>query len=243
MTPLALLTDDKYTGGPRFFDATWQSFVMISIAELFDKTFFVALVLALRYNKTTVFVGAFGALLVHTFLAAGAGVFLNRMLTKPIVDFTTSLLYGGFALLYFKDWYYADPDGNVMDGMEEANDELGKYGTLPASGEALKGKAKSATFMNWNVLSAAFSATFMAEMGDRTQIAMIGQHAAQPVIPVIIGSAVAFLQLTLIAVLTGAILQHQGMKERTILATGALSFLFFSLLTLRQGFQDLGYAI
>merc|ERR1719265_927225 len=113
-----------------FMDATWQTYVMISIAELFDKTFFVALVLALRFSKSTVFWGAFGALFLHTFLAAFAGYFMNRMLAKHVVDFAAAALYLVFAGLYFKDWYDADPDGNVMDGMEEAEEDLQKYGSV-----------------------------------------------------------------------------------------------------------------
>merc|ERR1719265_3008010 len=110
-----------------FLDATWQTYIMISIAELFDKTFFVALVLALRFNKSAVFCGAYGALLVHTILAAFAGFFMNRMMAKPVVDFCAAALYLMFACLYFKDWYDADPKGNVMDGMQEADTEVLKY--------------------------------------------------------------------------------------------------------------------
>merc|ERR1719265_1563738 len=114
-----------------FSSAVWHSFVMVSIAELFDKTFFVALILALRYNKLVVFCGCFGALLAHTFLAAAAGSVLNRFLEKSTIDFSAAALYALFAVLYFWDWYCADPEGDVMEGMEEARECLpGEYGSV-----------------------------------------------------------------------------------------------------------------
>jgi putative Ca2+/H+ antiporter (TMEM165/GDT1 family) len=223
-----------------FWSATWQTFLMISFAELFDKTFFVALILALRFNKTLVFVGCFGALLVHTVLAAGAGYLINRYVDKVAVDFSTAALYMMFAVFYFWDCYNADPDGDVMEGMEEAREVLGEYGSVDAVDVPEKKRNKK---RDWDakLLLAAFTTTFIAEMGDRTQIAMIGQHAVQPIWPVMLGSAVAFLQLTAIAVLTGVLLEKQGLKERTVLFTGALSFLFFALITLRDGLYDVGY--
>lgn len=221
-----------------FTDAVWQTFVMISIAELFDKTFFVALILALRYNKLLVFCGCFSALFAHTLLAAVAGAFINRVMDKPLIDFSTAALYGLFAVMYFWDWHQADPDGDVMDGMEEAREALGdEYGSVAKKDDKTRNRVRG---WSWPLFICAFTTTFMAEMGDRTQIAMIGQHAVQPIIPVIVGSAIAFLQLTVIAVLTGAALQNHGLKERTVLLTGAVSFLFFCGITLLDGFRDIG---
>merc|ERR550514_1130733 len=132
--------------------------------------------------------------------------------------------------------------------MEEARESLGAYGaTIPTEKEdeqkkpAAK-KSKPPSSWSWQLLGAAFMTTFLAEMGDRTQIAMIGQSAAQPLIPVMCGGAVAFLQLTAIAVLTGSALQGQGLKERSVLLVGALSFAAFAVLTLRQALMEVGLA-
>merc|ERR1719456_323867 len=128
--------------------------------------------------------------------------------------------------------------------MEEARQALGdEYGAtaqIPSKGKKAMMQTTNLPW-NWKMLWAAFFTTFMAEMGDRTQIAMIGQHAVQPILPVIVGSAVAFLQLTLIAILTGHILSGQGLKERTVLLTGATSFLFFALITFKDGLDDIAF--
>merc|ERR1719330_1578221 len=65
------------------------------------------------------------------------------------------------------------------------------------------------------VLGKSFMGVFIAEWGDRTQIAMIGQHASQPLVPVFLGSVLAFFFLTLSAVGAATLLSGQKIRERT----------------------------
>merc|ERR1719408_1086177 len=119
--------------------------------------------------------------------------------------------------------------------MEETREDLGDYGAVEAGEGKWRYMLMKQVPWTWQFLGATFFTTFMAEMGDRTQIAMIGQAAVQPVLAMMIGSALAFFQLTVIAILTGSALSDQGLKERTILLTGAASFAFFALVTLKDG--------
>merc|ERR1719387_207485 len=85
----------------------------------------------------------------------------------------------------------------ISAGKEEASDaipssEIG-YGTAGAQGKA---KAEVQQLAWTRIFSQCFVAMFLAEWGDRTQIAMIGQHASQPLIPVCLGSLAAFFLLT-----------------------------------------------
>jgi len=75
---------------------------------------------------------------------------------------------------------------------------------------------------------------FIAEWGDRTQIAMIGQHASQPLIPVFLGSAVAFILLTFSAVAAATLLAGRKISSRFIHGISAICFLVFALLAMRD---------
>merc|ERR1719220_2924720 len=79
----------------------------------------------------------------------------------------------------------------------------------------------------WLVLTKSFMAVFIAEWGDRTQIAMVGQHASQPLIPVFLGSMVAFVLLTFSAVGAASVLRDQKLSERIIFGVSALCFTIF----------------
>ena len=50
-----------------------RSVALVGVAKLFDKTWLMGLLLALRYRALTVFAGSFAALVLHTILAAAMG--------------------------------------------------------------------------------------------------------------------------------------------------------------------------
>ena len=56
-----------------FRDGFASSFLMILTAEIADKTFFIACIMAMRYNRLIVFSGAWGALVLMTFLSCALG--------------------------------------------------------------------------------------------------------------------------------------------------------------------------
>lgn len=250
-----------------------RSLVIVGVAELFDKTWFMGLLLALRYRAVTVFTGSVSALLLHTVLAAMLGYAFAKLLSPMWLNLLAAALFAAFALLYTKDWYFDDPDGDaIATGREEAAEEVdgtdGEESEGPphndtggkahaavceerASGEGVEAKGvrlmedgdaeseatprgKKQEQSECLVFSKSFTAVFIAEWGDRTQIAMVGQHASQPLVPVFLGSAVAFCLLTLSAVLAAAVLAERKLSSRLVHGISAIFFALFAVLALRD---------
>lgn len=210
-----------------FLQTCFQSFCLVAIAELFDKTWFVALLMAMNHPKNIVLWGCYAALALHTVLAAVFGFAVSLLMPLAYLHLLAASLYGSFAVLYARDYYYADPAGDMIEaGKEEAGE------ALPIEG----GKKQSD---RTPIFSTCFMAMFIAEWGDRTQVAMIGQHASQPLVPVCIGSLVAFFLLTASAVLAGSLLADQRISERCVYLVSALSFTVFAILALRDGLASL----
>jgi len=99
-----------------------------------------------------------------------------------------------------------DENGDEADGMDEAfgtlDEDYDLGGFAQPFVERLIEKLKYGGDNSKKALAVfgkAFMGVFIAEWGDRTQIAMIGQHASQPLIPVCIGSLIAFFLLTVSA--------------------------------------------
>lgn len=219
-------------------EALYKSFVLISIAELFDKTWFVALLMALKYDKVIVFWGCFSALLAHTVIAAGFGYTIARVVPQSYLHFAAAALYGYFAVLFYQDYLNADEDSDIIAaGKEEAAEDCAddadeNYGSTEGSQQNTKKKFSRG---KWKIFSTCFMAMFIAEWGDRTQIAMIGQHASQPLIPVCLGSAIAFLVLTLSAVIVGGLLANTKLSEKVVHLVSAMSFAVFAFLSFQDG--------
>jgi hypothetical protein len=60
-------------GDDQFSEGLVSGFLLIFFSEIGDKTFFIALLLALREDRTAVFTGTFGALAVMTVISVGLG--------------------------------------------------------------------------------------------------------------------------------------------------------------------------
>ncbi len=62
--------------------------------------------------------------------------------------------------------------------------------------------------MDWKTLGAAFAMTFLAEFGDKTQIALFTMTAqGKPRVPVLLGGCAALVTTTILAVAAGALVQ------------------------------------
>jgi len=244
-----------------------RSVVLVGIAELFDKTWFMGLLMALKYDKVTVFMGSFLALFVHCFLAAAFGLAFAKFLSQHILHYLAAGLFAFFAVLYSWDLYQADPDGDaIQTGKEEAEESVSienkdkveegectggqqlvhtksesmkiTSAKIPAGFEYGSFRADPKAPCKWVVFGKCFVAVFIAEWGDRTQFAMIGQHASQPLVPVFAGSVLAFFLLTLSAVLVASVLKDQRLSERLVHAVGAIAFAVFAVLSFRDALND-----
>lgn len=252
----------------------WRSLALVGVAELFDKTWFMGLLLALRYPPVVVFIGSFLALFLHCFFAAAFGLAFARLVPQSVLNFLAAGLFATFAVLYAKDWYGADPNSDaIAAGREGAAEDCGLdvehkpqvvgnagSGTQLEKDMDIETLSNTAEFekkelVTWNdnneqarsladartqslgtriAFTKSFTGVFIAEWGDRTQIAMIGQHASQPLVPVFFGSALAFFFLTLSAVGLAAVASKLQLSERTVHGVGAVSFALFAVLALRD---------
>jgi putative Ca2+/H+ antiporter (TMEM165/GDT1 family) len=79
------------------------SLTAITLAELGDKTFFMALILAARHRGRDVFIGAFGALTAVTLLSLGLGYGLRELLPASVVPWLAAALFLGFGLKLLVD--------------------------------------------------------------------------------------------------------------------------------------------
>ena len=81
------------------------------------------------------------------------------------------------------------------------------------------------------IMMQAFTLTFLAEWGDRSQIATIALAAAREPIGVTIGASLGHMLCTGLAVIGGKLLASR-ISERTVLLSGGGLFCLFSLLAL-----------
>jgi putative Ca2+/H+ antiporter (TMEM165/GDT1 family) len=199
-----------------------SSLTAITLAELGDKTFFMALILAARHRPRDVFLGALSALGVVTVISLGLGYGLRELLPAGVVPWLAAVLFLGFGVKLL-----LDAQGMGADEAEEEEREA-----QSAINEAESRQRRTTT---WAVISEAFVLVFLAELGDRTMFTTI-----------FLATAPAF---TLAGLLAGALLGHAlvtwlavgaggwiggRIRERLLYRLSGGLFLAFGLLALRQ---------
>jgi len=234
-------------GTTNFVSATLNSLMMILVTEIGDKTFFIAAVLAMRHGRLVVYAGAMGALAVMHLLSSLMGYALPTLLPRTYTHLASALLFVYFGLRLLKDGYEMSGDGpseelqeveeelvtKKGDGSEaddptvdvEAGDggEVNKKSLLQTIGEA-----------NLKVFTQAFTLTFLAEWGDRSQIATIALASSKNVFGVIVGGLLGHAFCTGLAVIGGRMLAAR-ISEKTVAIIGGVLFLFFAVTSFAFG--------
>lgn len=199
-----------------------SSLTAITLAELGDKTFFMALILAARHRARDVFIGAFAALAAVTLLSLGLGYGLRELLPGWVVPWLAAALFLGFGAKLL-----LDAQGMAADEAEQEEREA----------EATVNRAESdqrfttAPAVIWE----SFSLVFLAELGDRTQFATIvlATAPAFSFAGLLAGTLAGHAVVTALAVGAGRWIGHRISEQLLYRLSGGL-FLAFGLFALRQ---------
>lgn len=200
--------------------AFFASLALIFISELGDKTFFIAVILATRHPRSIVLAGAAAALAAMTVLSVALGQVFSFL--PPIyTHYAAIVLLVIFGLKALYDASQMTP-ASTQEVLEEAQE------AVSAEEKKLKLANNGAIFLETFIL------TFLAEWGDRTQIATITLATANNPWGVILGAVLGHFICALIAVWGGSLIAGR-ISERTITFTGGALFMVFAAVSFVQG--------
>ena len=188
--------------------------LLITVSELGDKTFFIGVIMAMRYPRRYVFIGAIAALIAMTVLSVLLGQFV-AFLPRKYTNYGAIALFLFFgAKLLWDAWRMEElPDSDAIEEAETA---------IAQSRKNLQRHPQG-----WAIVLETFILTFLAEWGDRTQIATIVLAAANNPVGVTIGAILGHAICALIAVLGGKFIAGR-ISERKVTAIGGMLFFVFA---------------
>jgi len=210
------------------------SFAMIILSELGDKTFFIAAILAMRHPRGVVFLGAIAALALMTVLSAAMGYAAPLLLPHHLTHYLGAILFLYFGVQLIRE--AREAEAGVSDELAETEEELYQKDNDEESGSMEEDPSKKdrrnplgAVFSP--IMIKTFTLTFVAEWGDRSQIATIALAAAKNVYGVTAGGVLGHALCTGIAVVGGKMLAER-ISEKTMLYLGGAVFLVFGVVDL-----------
>jgi putative Ca2+/H+ antiporter (TMEM165/GDT1 family) len=182
------------------------TFAVIFPAELPDKSFIATLVLATRYPRLWVWLGATAAFGVQMLIAVAAGQLLSY-LPRTLVLGVTAALFAIGAVVLVRGGLRARADELAAE--EEEIEEFAARARADARGLA--------------AFATTFAVIFTAEWGDLTQLVTAGQAArTDSPLSVFLGAWFALATVAGIGVLVGSWLQRHVPLWRVRIVSGAL---------------------
>ncbi|XP_074584780.1 GDT1-like protein 4 [Curcuma longa] len=226
--PLKKDDDESWEGvvsleqtGLGVFDAFFSSLSMIVVSEIGDETFIIAALMAMRHPKSIVLSGALSALVVMTVLSTGLGRIVPNLISRKHTNSAATVLYAFFGLRLLYIAWRSDSKASQKKEIEEVEEKL----------ESGQGKSTLRQFFTrfcTPIFLESFILTFLAEWGDRSQIATIALATHKNAIGVAVGATLGHTICTSLAVIGGSLLASK-ISQRTVATIGGLLFLGFSL--------------
>jgi putative Ca2+/H+ antiporter (TMEM165/GDT1 family) len=187
---------------------------LVFVAELGDKTQLAVVTQTCKHRKPwAVFLGASTALVAVTAIGAIGGQILGQFIPERVLHIAAALAFvvmGGFII-------------------REAV-KAGRNSTESVCDDAEKSDCTPVSSWDWKTFGTTFGLLFVAELGDKTQLAVLSLAGkSENVWPVFIGGALA---LTLVAAL--GVVGGQGLcrliPERLLLWISAVAFVVMGVL-------------
>lgn len=198
----------------RVLTAFTAGLLLITVSELGDKTFFIAVILAMHHSRRLVFTGVVAALAAMTIISVLFGQ-VASLLPKVYIHYAEITLFIAFGIKLLYDASKMPASACDTEIVEEAEAAV-KQADLQLP------KRKSSL----SILIEAFALTFMAEWGDRTQIATIALAAGNNPIGVTTGAILGHAICAAIAVIGGKMIAGRISERQLTLIGGGLFFIF-----------------
>ncbi|XP_076873234.1 putative divalent cation/proton antiporter TMEM165 [Brachyhypopomus gauderio] len=221
-----------------FIHAFVAAISVIIVSELGDKTFFIAAIMAMRYNRLTVLAGAMMALGLMTCLSVLFG-YATTIIPRIYTYYVSTALFAIFGLRMLREGLRMSADEGqeeleeVQAEIKKKDEELQRYKLVNGTSDVEAGTQTTALpSRRWHsvispIFIQALTLTFLAEWGDRSQLATIVLAAREDPFGVAVGGTLGHCLCTGLAVVGGRMVA-QRISVRTVTIIGGIVFLAFA---------------
>jgi putative Ca2+/H+ antiporter (TMEM165/GDT1 family) len=197
------------------WNALLTAFGLIFVAELGDKTQLAVLAQTCKYRcPWAVFFGASLALMTVTGLGAAGGQLVSQLVPPAVLRWVAAAAFVAMGIFVARE---------AVRGEDEESEDA-------CSGNEDDEEASALPFAKgWRALTTTFGLLFVAELGDKTQLAVLSMATKSAPWLVFVGASLALMVVTALGVIGGEGLCRL-IPKRVLLEVSAVAFVVMGVL-------------
>ena len=212
-----------------FYPSLAQSFLVIFLSEIADRTFILVLIYSLKMHWLPLILTSMLSMALMNLLAIIAGYTIVLLIPRSIIDwlgFACFLLFGIFCV-----WEGIEMESkSIKEEYEEEMTEQGKdYQLVQDEENNIEGKEEHKKEKStWILCVELFGFLCLSELGDKSEISTITIAAVYNLYAVLIGTMLAYFATILIASFLGLFI-GKFLTEKMMTIIGGILFICFAI--------------
>jgi len=207
-----------------FYPSMVQSFLVIFLSEIADRTFILVLIYSLKMHWIPLILTSLFSMYFMNILAIVAGMTVILLIPRSLIDWI-----GFFCFLFFGIFWVYEGMGMESKSVkeeyeEEMNENAANYNSLVNDEERNNNNDKS----TWKLCLELFAFLCISEFGDKSEISTVTIAAVYNIYGVLLGTMIAYFFAIVIATFLGHVV-GQYLTEKMMSITGGILFIGFAI--------------
>jgi len=207
-----------------FYPSMVQSFLVIFLSEIADRTFILVLIYSLKMHWIPLILTSLFSMYFMNILAIVAGMTVILLIPRSLIDWI-----GFFCFLFFGIFWVYEGMGMESKSVkeeyeEEMNENAANYNSLVNDEERNNNNDKS----TWKLCLELFAFLCISEFGDKSEISTVTIAAVYNIYGVLLGTMIAYFFAIVIAAFLGHVV-GQYLTEKMMSITGGILFIGFAI--------------
>ena len=221
-----IIENQYFEATQAFYPSLIQSFLVIFLSEIADRTFILVLIYSLKMHWLPLIITSMLAMAFMNLLAIVAGYTVILLIPRSLINWIGFACFLAFGIFSVYEGITMESK-TIHEEYQEEMTEQGKNYQLANDEENNNNEAKNEKSM-WALCAELFGFLCLSELGDKSEISTVTIAAVYNLYAVLIGTMVAYFACILIATFLGLVI-GKFLTEKMMTIIGGILFICFAI--------------
>jgi len=221
-----IIENQYFEATQAFYPSLIQSFLVIFLSEIADRTFILVLIYSLKMHWLPLIITSMLAMAFMNLLAIVAGYTVILLIPRSLINWIGFACFLAFGIFSVYEGITMESK-TIHEEYQEEMTEQGKNYQLANDEENNNNEEKNEKSM-WALCAELFGFLCLSELGDKSEISTVTIAAVYNLYAVLIGTMVAYFACILIATFLGLVI-GKFLTEKRMTIIGGILFICFAI--------------